>query len=384
MKAHKIILLLILLAQFLFISAKTNIEIIGKIENSSKQTIYLKELIKGKNVIVDSIVLTKNGKFNFNVDIDNQGFYMIQLSNVDPNNVILIILDTNIKDNKLLVFADANTFTTTYDVKGSEECSILKNYIYYMNDYGTKRTQIYSSYSDKSSDQTAKLKAKDEIDLLDKQRLEFRNNFINTNYNKLAVVIVLGQLNINQDLEYFKKIEKGLAISSPNSEFHLSIKSQVKQAEIQKQQQAEIQKQQEKTPSHSLPWQTNLEDAIKMSNETGKPLFLFFTGSDWCGWCIRLQKEVFFKPEFAEWATKSVILVELDFPKRTKLDPKLQQQNQQLAQMLGVRGYPTVWFVTPESSDGKTTFNKLGSQGYVAGGPKTWIAGANKILSNIK
>ena len=58
---------------------------------------------------------------------------------------------------------------------------------------------------------------------------------------------------------------------------------------------------------------------------------LFFTGSDWCGWCIRLQKEVFFKPEFKKWANKNVVLVELDFPKRTKLDEKTLRQNRKLA-----------------------------------------------------
>ena len=48
--------------------------------------------------------------------------------------------------------------------------------------------------------------------------------------------------------------------------------------------------------------------------------------------------------------------------------------------MFGVRGYPTGWFVIPTIVDGKVNFNKLGSQGYVAGGPKSWIAGANRIL----
>ncbi len=49
--------------------------------------------------------------------------------------------------------------------------------------------------------------------------------------------------------------------------------------------------------------------------------------------------------------------------------------------MFGVRGYPTVWLVTPTIADGKVNFNKkLGSQGYVRGGPSAWIAGANKIL----
>ena len=48
--------------------------------------------------------------------------------------------------------------------------------------------------------------------------------------------------------------------------------------------------------------------------------------------------------------------------------------------MFGVRGYPTIWFVTPEIKESKLNFAKLCSQGYVAGGPNAWIAGANKII----
>ena len=132
-----------------------------------------------------------------------------------------------------------------------------------------------------------------------------------------------------------------------------------------------------------LKWHTDLNKAIELSIEDNKPLFMFFTGSDWCGWCIRLQKEVFFKPEFVKWAKENLTLVELDFPRRKKLDESLRQQNDNLRQMFAVRGYPTGWFVVPEiQEDKKVNFKRLGSQGYVAGGPKNWINGANKILSN--
>ena len=129
-----------------------------------------------------------------------------------------------------------------------------------------------------------------------------------------------------------------------------------------------------------LVWHTDANKAINLSVQSGKPLFFFFTGSDWCGWCIKLQKEVFFLPEFKEWATKNVILVELDFPRRTPISDDLKKQNRELANMFGVRGYPSVWLVTPTIADEKVNFNKLGSQGYVRGGPSAWIAGANKIL----
>ena len=130
-----------------------------------------------------------------------------------------------------------------------------------------------------------------------------------------------------------------------------------------------------------LEWHTDLNKAIEISIESEKPLFMFFTGSDWCGWCIRLQKEVFFKPDFVKWAKENLVLVELDFPRRKKLEESLKQQNENLRQMFAVRGYPTGWFVVPEIEENKVNFKRLGSQGYVAGGPKNWIDGANKILS---
>ena len=129
-----------------------------------------------------------------------------------------------------------------------------------------------------------------------------------------------------------------------------------------------------------IEWHTDVNKAVNISVETGKPLFFFFTGSDWCGWCKKLVKEVFVKPEFKAWAAKNAILVELDFPRRTPISDDLKKQNRELGQMFGVRGYPTGWLVNPTIVDGKVNFNKLGSLGYVAGGPKAWITGANKIL----
>ena len=130
-----------------------------------------------------------------------------------------------------------------------------------------------------------------------------------------------------------------------------------------------------------LEWHTDLNKAIEISIESEKPIFMFFTGSDWCGWCIRLQKEVFFKPDFVKWAKENLVLVELDFPRRKKLEESLKQQNENLRQIFAVRGYPTGWFVVPEIKENKKNLKRLGSQGYVAGGPKNWIDGANKILS---
>jgi thioredoxin-related protein len=130
-----------------------------------------------------------------------------------------------------------------------------------------------------------------------------------------------------------------------------------------------------------LTWHTDMSKAADISIKENKPMFLFFTGSDWCGWCIRLQKEVFKTPEFIKWAKENVVLVELDFPRKNEQTDAVKMQNAQLQQQLQVRGYPTVWFVSAtKTAEAKVNLNALGSTGYVAGGPKVWIDGANQII----
>ncbi len=132
-----------------------------------------------------------------------------------------------------------------------------------------------------------------------------------------------------------------------------------------------------------LTWHTDLSKAADISIKENKPMFLFFTGSDWCGWCIRLQKEVFKTPEFIKWAKENVVLVELDFPRKNEQTDAVKMQNAQLQQQLQVRGYPTVWFVSAaKTAEAKVNLTALGSTGYVAGGPKVWIDGANQIIQN--
>ncbi len=133
----------------------------------------------------------------------------------------------------------------------------------------------------------------------------------------------------------------------------------------------------------SLTWHTDMNKAFDIATKENKTLLLFFTGSDWCGWCIKLQNEVLKTPDFENWAKEKVVLVELDFPRRRKLDKELQIQNHQIQKMFNVRGFPTVFFAYPEvTSEGKKNLNTLGSTGYVRGGAKQWLAVANSIVKN--
>ena len=132
--------------------------------------------------------------------------------------------------------------------------------------------------------------------------------------------------------------------------------------------------------AQELKWYTDVKEAITVSNKEKKPLLLFFTGSDWCGWCIRLQKEVLKTPEFNKWAKESVILVELDFPRRTAQPDLIKAQNNELQQVFGIQGFPTVYFANATVKEGKINFEGLGSTGYVAGGPTAWLAVADPFV----
>ena len=119
-------------------------------------------------------------------------------------------------------------------------------------------------------------------------------------------------------------------------------------------------------------WLTSLEQAQKEAQAKNRLLLMDFTGSDWCGWCIMLDKEVFSKPEFKEYASKNLVLLELDFPRMKKMPPEVTAQNEKLAMKYGIQGFPTVVVF---DSNGKP----LGALGYQAGGPQAFIAQLEKL-----
>lgn len=104
-------------------------------------------------------------------------------------------------------------------------------------------------------------------------------------------------------------------------------------------------------------WYTDYNAAQKVATEKNLPMYLLFTGSDWCPWCVKLHNEVLEKKEFKDFAKDKVVLVFLDFPSKKKLPAKETKQNKDLAQKYGVTGYPTVIMTDAKGE-------KLGKYGY--------------------
>ena len=95
------------------------------------------------------------------------------------------------------------------------------------------------------------------------------------------------------------------------------------------------------TARAELTWLTDLDEAKKVATKENKKLLVDFTGSDWCGYCIKLHKDVFDTPEFEKFA-KDYVLVELDFPRRKEQPAAEKAKNQAAQKKYGVNGFPTV------------------------------------------
>jgi thiol-disulfide isomerase/thioredoxin len=113
-------------------------------------------------------------------------------------------------------------------------------------------------------------------------------------------------------------------------------------------------------------WTTNYRAALAEAREQKRHVFLFFTGSDWCGWCMRLNKEILSTSDFARYASEKLVLVEIDFPKGKPQSADVKSQNAALAQRFRVQGFPTVIVL-----DGNG--RQLGELGYQEGGPGPFV-----------
>ena len=120
-------------------------------------------------------------------------------------------------------------------------------------------------------------------------------------------------------------------------------------------------------------WHESYEEAMEASRQSGKPILADFTGTDWCPWCVKLKKDVFETAVFKEWARENVVLLELDYPKRSSQRPAIKKRNQQLKDKYQISTWPTVLFL---DQNGEV----LGKLGYKKD-PNSWIKTAESMLN---
>src|SRR5262245_28562940 len=94
--------------------------------------------------------------------------------------------------------------------------------------------------------------------------------------------------------------------------------------------------------TEKISWFSDWEQAKAQAKAESKPIFMYFTGSDWCPWCKRMDAEIISKGEFAASLGQKFIFMKVDFPRKEKLDPAVQKQNNELKSTYEVSGFPTV------------------------------------------
>lgn len=123
-------------------------------------------------------------------------------------------------------------------------------------------------------------------------------------------------------------------------------------------------------------WTSDFEAAKKQAAAEKKDLLVDFTGSDWCGWCIKLNDEVFKTDEFKKGVKDKFVLVEIDFPHDdSKLSEATKKQNAELQEKLGIEGFPTILLCDA----GGRPFAKTG---YEAGGPEKYLENLETLLKS--
>lgn len=121
-------------------------------------------------------------------------------------------------------------------------------------------------------------------------------------------------------------------------------------------------------------WTSDFAAAKAQADEEKKSLLVDFTGSDWCGWCIKLNDEVFKHDAFKDGVKDKFVLVELDYPRdKTKLSEETQKQNEELREQYSIQGYPTILLMDEKGRPFART-------GYQAGGPENYVKHLDELL----
>lgn len=117
-------------------------------------------------------------------------------------------------------------------------------------------------------------------------------------------------------------------------------------------------------------WYTDVDRALMASKNTGKSIFVFFTGKDWCSWCHKLDRQILLENDFIDYAKQNLVLLELDFPKGKRDLPREQIE---LARKFQIRSYPTVILMDAYK-------NEIGRTGYKAMSPIQYTEHINSII----
>ena len=126
------------------------------------------------------------------------------------------------------------------------------------------------------------------------------------------------------------------------------------------------------TFSHSyLDWETDFEKAKEIAQAAEKPILINFSANEWCGWCQKIDREILHTEEFKSWASKNVILFNIDTPRNYQNEPP---ENYEIKNQYSIRSFPSIVLIEPNGKE-------LGRLGYSKVTPKVYTKEIEKIIA---
>lgn len=97
--------------------------------------------------------------------------------------------------------------------------------------------------------------------------------------------------------------------------------------------------------AQEIHWETNYNQALKLSADQKKPLLIFFTGSDWSGLSMKMKNEVLNGANFQKAVSDRFVCVEIDFPKHHAFSSENEQLNNQVKEKFHISELPLLLII---------------------------------------